>query len=94
MSTGRYSKLADWSGWQTTLRTDGIGSLDFTMIGLREIQPPKWQLNWPGFNLCRQPCYQSGYRHQHVRNYMKLYYHPASTTCRPIMLLAAAKKII
>lgn len=24
---------------------------------------------------------------------MKLYYHPASTTCRPIMLLAAAEKI-
>ncbi|MGZ8445548.1 MAG: hypothetical protein ACXWXZ_19305 [Candidatus Binatia bacterium] len=45
LSTGRYSKLADWGGWQTTLRTDGVGSLDFTMIGLREIQPPKWQLN-------------------------------------------------
>ena len=41
LSTGRYSKLVDWSGWQTTLRTDGVGSLDFTMIGLREIQPPK-----------------------------------------------------
>ena len=41
LSTGRYSKLADWGGWQTTLRTDGVGSLDFTMIGLREIQPPK-----------------------------------------------------
>lgn len=24
---------------------------------------------------------------------MKLYYHPASTTCRPIMLFAAAEKI-
>jgi len=24
---------------------------------------------------------------------MKLYYHPVSTTCRPIMLLAAAEKI-
>lgn len=24
---------------------------------------------------------------------MKLYYHPASTTCRPIMLLAAAEKL-
>jgi len=41
LSTGQYSKLADWGGWQTTLRTDGVGSLDFTMIGLREIQPPK-----------------------------------------------------
>lgn len=41
VSTGQYSKLADWGGWQTTLRTDGVGSLDFTMIGLREIQPPK-----------------------------------------------------
>ena len=41
LSTGQYSKLVDWRGWQTTLRTDGVGSLDFTMIGLREIQPPK-----------------------------------------------------
>ena len=24
---------------------------------------------------------------------MKLYYHPASTTCRPIMLLAAVERI-
>lgn len=41
LSTGRYSKLADWGGWQTTLRTDGVGSLDFAMISLREIQPAK-----------------------------------------------------
>ncbi len=29
VSTGQYSKLADWGGWQTTLRTDGIHDLDF-----------------------------------------------------------------
>jgi len=41
LSTGRYTTLADWGGWQTTLRTDGVGSLDFAMISLREIQPAK-----------------------------------------------------
>ena len=41
VSTGKYSKLADWGGWQTTLRTDGVSSLDFTLIGLREIMPPR-----------------------------------------------------
>ncbi len=40
LSTGRYDKLADWGGWQTTLRTDGIGSLDFALISLREVNPP------------------------------------------------------
>lgn len=39
VSTGKYSKLADWGGWQTTLRTDGIGSLDFAWISLREVLP-------------------------------------------------------
>jgi len=39
VSTGKYNKLADWGGWQTTLRTDGISSLDFALISLREIQP-------------------------------------------------------
>jgi len=39
LGTGRYTKLADWGGWQTTLRTDGVGSLDFALISLREIQP-------------------------------------------------------
>jgi len=40
-STGKYDKLADWGGWQTTLRTDGVSGLDFTLISLREIQPPR-----------------------------------------------------
>ena len=42
VSTGKYDKLADWGGWQTTLRTDGVSSLDFTLISLREIQPGQW----------------------------------------------------
>lgn len=40
LSTGSYSKLVDWGGWQTTLRTDGIASLDFTLISVREIVLP------------------------------------------------------
>jgi len=40
VSTGNYSKLVDWGGWQTTLRTDGVASLDFTLVSLREIVPP------------------------------------------------------
>jgi hypothetical protein len=39
-STGRYSKLVDWGGWQTTLRTDGIEELDFAILSAREIVPP------------------------------------------------------
>jgi len=42
VSTGKYDKLADWGGWQTTLRTDGVSSLDFTLISLREIQQGQW----------------------------------------------------
>lgn len=39
--TGKYAKLADWGGWQTTLRTDGVAHLDFALLSLREIVPPK-----------------------------------------------------
>jgi len=39
-STGRYSKLVDWGGWQTTVRTDGVTQLDFAIVSLREIRPP------------------------------------------------------
>lgn len=39
VSTGKYNKLADWGGWQTTLRSDGVSSLDFALISLREVQP-------------------------------------------------------
>jgi hypothetical protein len=38
--TGQYSKLADWGGWQTTVRTDGIHDLDFALLSVREIMPP------------------------------------------------------
>ncbi|MEP6886999.1 MAG: hypothetical protein ABI945_01630 [Nitrospirales bacterium] len=40
-STGRYSEVVDWGGWQTTLRSDGIASLDFLLISVREIVPPQ-----------------------------------------------------
>lgn len=40
-STGKYSKLVDWGGWQTTLRTDGVAHLDFALLSLREVVPPK-----------------------------------------------------
>lgn len=39
-STGRYTKLADWGGWQTTLRTDGVSELDFAIVSVREIAAP------------------------------------------------------
>jgi hypothetical protein len=39
-STGRYSKLADWGGEQTTIRTDGVSSLDFAFVSAREVTPP------------------------------------------------------
>ena len=42
VTAGKYAKLADWGGWQTTLRTDGVSSLDFTMISLREVLPGQW----------------------------------------------------
>ena len=38
--TGRYSKLVDWGGWQTTLRMDGYRSIDFAFPSVREITPP------------------------------------------------------
>jgi len=41
VSTTNYAKLADWGGWQTSIRSDGVGSLDFSLISLREIQPAK-----------------------------------------------------
>ena len=39
-STGRYTKLVDWGAWQTTLRTDGIRTLDFAILSAREVIPP------------------------------------------------------
>ena len=40
LRTGAYSKLVDWGGWQTTVRTDGIHDLDFALLSVREIMPP------------------------------------------------------
>jgi hypothetical protein len=39
-AAGRYDKLVDWGGWQTTLRTDGFDSIDFAWPSAREICPP------------------------------------------------------
>jgi hypothetical protein len=39
-STGRYTKLVDWGGWETTVRADGITELDFAIVSAREITPP------------------------------------------------------
>ena len=39
-STGRYDKLVDWGGYQTTLRTDGVTRLDLAILSVREIAPP------------------------------------------------------
>jgi hypothetical protein len=36
-STGRYAKLVDWGAFVTTLRTDGVESLDFAIVSAREI---------------------------------------------------------
>ena len=36
-STGRYSKLVNWGGWQTTVRTDGFNDIDFAFPSVREI---------------------------------------------------------
>lgn len=41
LRTGVYTKLADWGGWQTTVRADGIHDLDFTLLSVREIMPPQ-----------------------------------------------------
>jgi hypothetical protein len=40
-STGRYTKLVDWGGWQTTVRTDGFHDIDFAWPSVREIVPPQ-----------------------------------------------------
>jgi hypothetical protein len=38
-STGRYSKLVNWGGWETTVRTDGYNEIDFAFPSVREITP-------------------------------------------------------
>lgn len=37
VSTGHYSKLVDWGGFQNTVRTDGMSQLDFAIVSVREI---------------------------------------------------------
>ncbi|WP_396224462.1 hypothetical protein [Gemmatimonas sp.] len=40
-STGRYNTAVTWGGWQTSVRTDGYRSIDFTLLSVREIVPPR-----------------------------------------------------
>ncbi len=39
LSTGRYSKLVNWGGWQTTVRSDGWHDIDFAFPSVREVVP-------------------------------------------------------
>jgi len=39
-STGHYTKLVDWAGFQNTIRTDGISQLDFAIVSIREVVAP------------------------------------------------------
>ncbi len=39
-NTGHYAQVADWGGWQTTLRVDGYRSVDFAWPSVREVLPP------------------------------------------------------
>ena len=39
-STGRYSTVVNWGGWETTVRSDGYNDIDFAFPGVREIIPP------------------------------------------------------
>jgi hypothetical protein len=39
-STGHYTQLVNWGGWQTTLRTDGFHDIDFALPSVREILAP------------------------------------------------------
>lgn len=36
-STGRYDKLVNWGGWQTTLRMDGYRSIDFAQVSMQAL---------------------------------------------------------
>ena len=38
-STGQYTKLVNWGGWETTVRTDGFHDIDFALPSVREITP-------------------------------------------------------
>lgn len=39
-STGQYTTLVNWGGWQTTVRADGVHDVDFALLSVREIRPP------------------------------------------------------
>jgi hypothetical protein len=40
VSTGRYDTLVDWRGFLTTLRVDGVDSVDFAKLSARAIEVP------------------------------------------------------
>lgn len=40
-SSGRYSTVVNWGGWQTTMRLDGYRDVDFALLSVREIVPPR-----------------------------------------------------
>jgi hypothetical protein len=40
VSTGRYDRLVNWRGFLTTLRVDGIDSVDVARLSARAISPP------------------------------------------------------
>jgi hypothetical protein len=39
LSIGKYSQVVDGRSWRTTFRADGILSLDFLLVSVREIVP-------------------------------------------------------
>jgi hypothetical protein len=39
VSTGFYDRLVDWGGYQTTLRVDGVESVDIAVLSLRAVRP-------------------------------------------------------
>jgi hypothetical protein len=38
VATGQYDRVVDWGGWQTTLRVDGVESIDVAVYSLRPIR--------------------------------------------------------
>jgi hypothetical protein len=41
VSTGRYDTMVNWKGYQTTLRIDGVDTLDVAKLSARAITPPR-----------------------------------------------------
>ena len=40
VNTGRYDTLVNWRGVITTLRVDGVDSVDIALLSARPITPP------------------------------------------------------